>query len=165
MYLHQCIIGEKVKIVQRICVNGKGLIKIGTGSQLGVYPSPGFSRGEFYLEARGIHAEITIGNNVFINNNCIIIADKSSVHIGNNTLIGPNFVCFDSNFHSLDPNKRLSTDYSCKPVVIGSNVFIGEGVKILRGVCIGDNSVLAAGSIVVKSIPANTIFPSGEVLK
>ena len=138
-------------------MNGRGEFEIGERTCLGVYPSPGFDRGEFYLEARHSSACIKIGKDVIFNNNCIIIADKSSIVIGDHTLIGPNFICFDSSFHSLNPKKRLSGSYSCKSVNIGNNVFIGEGVKILKGVVIGDNSVVAAGVVVNFDVPANSI--------
>jgi maltose O-acetyltransferase len=152
-----CKIGASTKIVQQLYVVGRGKISIGEGSQLGIYPSPGFERGEFYLEARNETAEIRIGNNVYINNNCIMIADKSFIEIGDHTMIGPNFVCFDSNFHSLDPKQRMASNYKCKPVVIGENVFVGEGVKILRGVTVGCNSVLAAGLVLNFDVPPNVI--------
>lgn len=79
-------------------------------------------------------------------------------------MIGPNFICFDSNFHSLHPAKRLSSDYQCKPVNIGRNVFIGANVIILQGVSIGDNSVIGAGSIISQDIPANVIVKAGQGL-
>ncbi|MGU5558853.1 DapH/DapD/GlmU-related protein [Aeromonas caviae] len=87
----------------------------------------------------------------------MIIADKTTISIGDNTLIGPNFTCFDSNFHSLHPDKRLSCDYSCKPVRIGENVFIGANVTVLLGVSIGDNSVIGAGAIITSDVPDNVI--------
>lgn len=70
-------------------------------------------------------------------------------------MIGPNFICFDSNFHSLRPDKRMSSDYSCKPVIIGRNVFIGANVTILQGMTIGDNSVICAGAVIDQCIPPN----------
>lgn len=140
-------VGKGVRICQRITIQGKGRIEIGDGSCLGVYSSPGFKRGEFYLEARHPEARIIIGKEVYINNSAVIIADKSSINIGDHCLIGPNLFCVDSNFHLLDPAKRLSQDYTCKPVTIGKNVFSGEGVKILRGIQIPDNTILAPGEI------------------
>lgn len=147
-----------VKVVQRITIQGWGAIEIGEGAQLGVYPSPGFKRGEFYLEARNAKARIVIGKNVMINNDCTIIADKSTIEIGDNTLIGPSFLCIDSNFHPLDPTQRLTSNYSCQSVKIGKNVFIGARVTVLKGVSIGDNTVIAAGSVVVKDVPSGVIF-------
>ena len=158
LHIHNTKMGKGVKIVQGITTQGQGTIKIGNQSRMGVYPSPGFKRGEFYIEARDSTAKIFIGNNVFINNNCTIIADKSIIEIGDNTLIGPDFFCVDSDFHALDPTQRLTDNYNCKPVKIGRNVFIGARVVILKGVCIGDNTIIAAGSVVVKDVPSDIIF-------
>lgn len=146
-----------VKVVQSLRIDGKGTFILNDGCVLGVYPSPNFYHGELYLEARDNSAKIEIGQHVYINNNAVIIADKTSISIGDNTLIGPNFTCFDSNFHPLDPAKRLSGDYRCSPVKIGRNVFIGINVTVLQGVSIGDNSVISAGAIITEDVPENVI--------
>lgn len=145
-------------MVQSLSLQGRGKIVLGDSCSLGVYPSPNLYHGECYIEARNPEAEVIIGERVFINNNATIIADKSSIQIGDDTLIGPNFTCFDSNFHPIQPEKRLSKEYSSKPVSIGSNVFIGANVTVLKGVSIGDNSVISAGSVIENNVPANTIF-------
>lgn len=66
-----------IKVVQRITTHGRGAIEIGECAQLGVYPSSGFKRGEFYLEARNSKARIIIGENVIINNYCTIMQIKA----------------------------------------------------------------------------------------
>lgn len=141
-------IGKGVRVNQRVTVVGRGKIFIGDGVHLGVYPSPGFKRGEFYIEARSPDALVVIEDSVMINNNAILIADKSSITVGARTLIGPNFMCVDSDFHPLDPTNRLSSEYTCSPVVIEPNVFIGEGVKVLKGGHIPKDQVVGAGQIV-----------------
>jgi maltose O-acetyltransferase len=141
-------IGKGVRVNQRVTVMGRGRIHIGDGVHLGVYPSPGFKRGEFYIEARSADAQVIIEQNVLINNGAIFIADRTSITVGARTLIGPNFVCFDSDFHPLDPENRLSTDYTCSPVVIEPNAFIGEGVKVLKGGRIARDQVVGAGQVV-----------------
>ncbi|MBC7488664.1 MAG: transferase [Glaciimonas sp.] len=165
--LHNMKAAKGVKIVQRISAQGRGTIEVGKESQLGVYPSPGFKRGEFYLEARNATAQILIGENVFINNDCVIIADKSIIEIGDYTLIGPSFFCVDSDFHPLDPTQRLTTNYNCQSVKIGRNVFIGARVTILKGVNIGDDAVIAAGSMVIKDVPSGVVFAGnpGKVVR
>lgn len=155
----------KVLVVQSLNLQGQGKINLNDGCMLGVYPSPNFNHGEFYLEARNSTSQINIGKRVYINNNAIIIADKSIITIGDDTLIGPNFICFDSNFHSLHPAKRLSSDYRCKPVTIGRNVFIGANVTILQGVIIGDNSVIGAGAVISQNVPENVIVKAGYGLE
>ena len=148
------------KVIQSLYCAGKGKIILGQGVNLGVYPSPGLKYGEMYLEARNSAAEIKIGNRVFINNNAVIIADKSKIEIGDDTLIGPNFTCFDSDFHSLHPEQRMGGNYNCKEVVIGRNVFIGANVTILKGSIIGHNSVIGAGTVISGVIPDNVIVSS-----
>ena len=137
--------------------NGAGKIEIGHRVVIGVINSPYFLSGYNYLEARSTEAEILIHDGVQINNNFVCIADQTKVCIGENTLIGFNVQIYDSNFHDLDPNKRLNLDPNPKPVIIGKNVFVGSNVTILKGVCIGDNSVIGSGSVVSNSIPSNSL--------
>lgn len=136
---------------------GNGKITI-NGANLGVLRSPSYFSSYIYLDTRSKDSKIFIGEDVWINNNAFICADKTSIIIEKNCLIGINFSCVDSDFHGLPANKRLSHDYECKPVIIEKNVFIGNNVSILKGVTIGENSVVANGAIVTKSFPANVII-------
>ena len=63
----------------------------------------------------------------------------------------------DSNGHDLHPEKRICGSPKTKKVSIGRNVFIGNNVTILKGVAIGDKTVIANGSIVTKSMPPDVI--------
>jgi len=103
--------------------------------------------------------EIIIGNNTGISGASICAA--KSVKIGDNCLIGANVTISDFDFHSLNPvGRRYNTSkeaIGCKPVVIEDNVWLGLNVIVLKGVTIGKNSVIAAGSIVTKSIPSNCV--------
>lgn len=161
----QYLLFWKGSCFQSLNIQGKGKLILNDDCVLGVYPSPNLYHGECYLEARHDSAEINIGKRVYINNNAVIIADKTSITIGDDTLIGPNFTCFDSNFHSLHPEKRLSSDYRCKLVTIGRNVFIGANVTILQGVTIGDNSVIGAGAVITSDVPADVIVKAGYGLE
>lgn len=106
---------------------------------------------------------ITVGSNCLINMNCTI-SDTGKITIGDNTLIGPDVKIYTAT-HSKKAEERIVDDNNggtyiktkSVPVVIGSNVWIGGGVIILPGVTIGDNTVIGAGSVVTKSIPANVI--------
>ena len=162
--MHNIKSAKGAKIIQRITAQGRGGIEIGAGTQLGVYLSPGFKRGEFYIEARNATAQIILGENVFINNNRTIIADRSSVEIGNRTLIGPNFFCVDSDFYPLDPTQRLTSNYNYRSVRIGRNVFIGANVTILKGIHMEDDAVIAAGSVVVRDVPDGVVV-AGNLCK
>lgn len=136
---------------------GNGLITI-EGANLGVWRSPYYFSSYIYLDARSKDSQIYIGKNVWVNNNAFICADKTSIRINDNCLIGANFSCVDSDFHSLEPDKRFCSDYVCKPVVLERNIFIGNNVSILKGVTIGENSVIANSSVVTKNFPANVII-------
>ncbi len=96
---------------------------------------------------------INIGRNVFINRNGIIVS-KAEVSIGEYTAIGPNIVIYD---HDHDYKNTEYGQYACSPVKIGNHVWIGANCAVLRGVTIGDNVVIAAGSIINKDIPSDSI--------
>ncbi len=98
---------------------------------------------------------IHIGNNAFANYN-VTILDVSPVHIGNNVLIAPH-VLITTVGHPLSPKARLKGLCTHKPIVIEDNVWIGGHVTILPGVRIGKNSVVAAGAVVNKDVPANVV--------
>lgn len=98
---------------------------------------------------------IVIGNNVYINFDCIIL-DCAEVTIGDNVLLGPNIGIYAAN-HSLDAEERINGGCCGKPVHVGNNVWLGGDVKILPGVSVGDNTIIGTGSIVTKDIPAGVI--------
>ena len=103
-------------------------------------------------------ASIVLGTRVGISGGSICAVQ--SVEIGADTLLGANVTIADTDFHSINPHYRRTTDYSrigVAPVKIGSRVFIGTNAIVLKGVTIGDNTIIGAGSVVTKSIPANVI--------
>ncbi|GAA1800662.1 sugar O-acetyltransferase [Agromyces neolithicus] len=96
---------------------------------------------------------ITLGKRIFINSGCRF-QDQGGVIIGDDCLIGHNTVLATLN-HDLAPSRRA--DMHPAPIVIGRNVWIGANVTVLAGVTIGDNSVVAAASVVTKDVPENSI--------
>lgn len=96
---------------------------------------------------------ITIGKNVFINFDCIFLA-LGGITIEDDVLIGPK-VSLITESHSLDPQQR--NGLIVKPIHIKKNAWIGASATILAGVTIGENSVVAAGAVVSKDVPDNTI--------
>jgi|SaaInl8_200m_RNA_FD_contig_111_169589_length_9493_multi_4_in_0_out_0_5 acetyltransferase-like isoleucine patch superfamily enzyme len=136
---------------------GEGTIMFGKNVNLGVKPSPHLYSGYGYIDARKLNSKIFIGDNVWINNNFMITSEGEGIEIGARTLIGLNVEISDSDFHDLHPDKRIGGVPKKSKVVISENVFIGSNVKILKGVTIGKNSVLANSSVVIKSIPENVI--------
>lgn len=107
------------------------------------------------------NASLKIGDNVGISQSAIICHYK--VIIKNHVKIGGGCCIYDTDFHSLNPIDRMNPVDDIKnrknaKVEINDNVFIGAHSVILKGVTIGENSIIAAGSIVSKSIPSNEIW-------
>jgi len=96
---------------------------------------------------------ISIGKNVFINHGCSFL-DLGGITIEDNVLIGPKVNLITEN-HPTDPTQRKSLLLSS--IHIRSNAWIGAGATILPGVTIGENAIVAAGAVVNKDIPANTV--------
>ncbi len=96
---------------------------------------------------------LTVGKDVFINSGCRF-QDQGGITLGDGALIGHNAVLATLN-HGFMPEDR-STTYPA-PIVIGKNVWIGANATVLPGVIIGDNAIIAAGAVVAKDVPENTI--------
>lgn len=89
------------------------------------------------------------------------VVARGRVEIGKNTFVGGGCRIYDNDFHSLDPAIRVhgaDDDVRVKPVRIGSECFIGGYSIILKGVSIGDRSVVGAGSVVTRNIPPDEIW-------
>lgn len=104
--------------------------------------------------------------NLKIGNNCgfsgTVIGCFKKIIIEDNVRCGANTLIIDSNWHSDDPRSGIP-----KPIHIESNVWLGVNVTVLKGVHIGTNSVIGAGSVVTRNIPANVIAAGNpcEVIK
>lgn len=96
---------------------------------------------------------IQIGKNVFINHACSFL-DMGGITIEDDVLIGPKVNLITEN-HPVEPaNRKVLV---VKPIVIKRNAWISAGATILPGVTVGENSVVAAGAVVAKDVPANTV--------
>ena len=113
------------------------------GENFGLFPP-------FYTDfGKNIH----IGNQVFINADCKF-QDQGGIYIDDGALIGHGVVLATLN-HDMDPEKRQQLHPA--PLHIGKRVWVGANATILPGVTIGDNSVVAAGAVVTKDVPADTV--------
>ena len=141
------LIDENVRIslTSPFFISKKGSVRIKDGSQL--------SNG-FICDAYG--GNVLIGENTFIGPN-VIIYGHGYVTIGDNCLVAMGCKIIAANHtYALGTNINMQKNIF-KPIVIGNDVWIGADTKVLAGVIIGDGCVVAAGSVVTKSIPANTI--------
>src|SRR5688572_16677050 len=102
---------------------------------------------------------IKLGKGVYFNFNCIVL-DVTEVRIGDNVLFGPAVQIYTAS-HPMDAEERRSGLESGKPVVIGSDVWIGGGAIVCPGVTIGSKSVIGAGAVVTKDVPAG-VFAAGN---
>ncbi|MGL5298895.1 MAG: sugar O-acetyltransferase, partial [Plesiomonas sp.] len=96
-----------------------------------------------------------LGHHVYANFNLTLV-DDTHIYIGDHVMIGPN-VTLATAGHPIDPEYRKRLAQFNLPVRIGNNVWIGAGCVVLPGVTIGENSVIGAGSIVTRDIPANVV--------
>lgn len=96
---------------------------------------------------------IEVGKNVFVNNACTFM-DRGGITLEDDVKIGPRANLITEN-HDLDPAKRRTL--ISKKIVVKRNVWIGAAATILPGVTIGENAVVAAGAVVTKDVPPDTI--------
>ena len=159
------------KIGTKVCVNGK--IKIyGMGkliidnnvtinSDIKFAPIGGQSGCSFLIKN---NAEIYIHEGAGLSN--VAICAFAGVEIGKDVFIGGDCKIYDTDFHSLQKKHRLSNpdlDINSKKIHIMDGAFIGGGSIILKGVTIGENSVIGAGSVVSKDIPPNQIWAGNPI--
>lgn len=132
------------------------VIRIGGGCQF---------RSAFFANPLGINRPCLISaigkqSRVLIGSGCgfsgTVIAAVDSIQIGNRVLCGANTTITDTDSHTLNPQRRLDEGETA-PVVIEDNVWLGLNVLVLKGVTIGRDSVIGAGSIVTRSIPPGVV--------
>lgn len=98
---------------------------------------------------------VHFGKGVYANFNLTLV-DDTHIYVGDYTMLGPNVVLATAGHPILPELRPLAYQYNM-PVHIGKNCWLGAGVIVLPGVTIGDNTVIGAGSIVTKDIPANVV--------
>lgn len=111
------------------------------------------------------NAKLQIGKGVFFNNYCSINC-LDNIEIGDDTIFGEGVRLYDHN-HLIHKNETLSIEkekYTKKPIKIGKNCWIGSNTIILKGVTIGDNSIIGAGCVIHQSVPSNTIMKNNQNL-
>lgn len=151
-------IGQKFIVIGKVPIIGNGKISIGDNfsmtSGYGVNAVSCNSQGAFHVAENAI---LSIGDNVGMNSTRIRV--NKSVTIGNHVKFGADVLVIDTDSHPLDYLARRNTSDGTKSaaIVIEDDVWIGARSIILKGVTIGPRSVIGAGSIVTKDIPADCI--------
>ncbi len=142
---------------QPVLFLGPGRIALGSNVEFGWPTSAGFYSGYCHVEAYTPESVIEIGDGAQLNNGAVVKSAGAGIRIGPRALIGSQVWIYDSDFHELDPRHRHDGSPATAPVDLGENVFIGDRVLILKGVTIGKDSVVGAGSVVTTSIPEGVI--------
>jgi len=149
-------IGLRTRFYVPVRSGGRGFLLIGSGNAFGYGPAPRLGSGEILLQPRACDAQVVIGNRNAFSNNVSLVA-MGKIVVGDGCLVGDQVAIYDCDFHEINPCGRNRSVGPIKPVIIGSNVWLGSRVIVLKGVTIGDNSIIAAASVVTKSMPANCI--------
>jgi maltose O-acetyltransferase len=159
----QVLIAGKLWINVPFRCDGYGQVQLGPRVSIGYPGAPILGDGMVRLQARAKHVVIEVGAGTYLSNNVQVISE-SRISIGSRCLIGDGVLIIDSDFHDLSAAARnasapltSSSITLTAPVIIEDNVFIGSRVIILKGVTIGKDSVIGAGSVVVRSIPPGVI--------
>lgn len=98
---------------------------------------------------------IILAENVFINHNCVML-DGAYIRIGKNTLIGPNCQFYTPQ-HPMDVVERRKPQETAYPITIGEDCWLGGSVVVCPGVTIGNRCIVAAGSVVTKDVPDDSL--------
>lgn len=157
--MHGVALGENVQIPGKVFWKiGGGKISLGRdfyfSSGEGVNPIAGNTQGAVYIEDG---ARLTIGAHVGMSSTRLWVHD--SVTIGDNVKIGACVLITDTDAHPMDYMARRTTNEGTKsaPIVIEDDVWIGAHSVVLKGVTIGARSIIGAGSVVTRSIPADCV--------
>ncbi len=141
-------IGSEIELAGPVIIKNAGTIEIGNQVIMDAnWHKP------IYISLSSPEAKLTIENNAFINYGAEISLMKE-VFIGANSLISIDCLIYDTDWHSLD---GLDHDIPAEPTRIGRGVWLGARVIVLKGVTIGDNTVVAANSLVTKDLPDHVL--------
>jgi acetyltransferase-like isoleucine patch superfamily enzyme len=154
LFRSQCTsVGSGVVIDSLPGISGHGKIILGDGVQLS-----GASAFAFFNRWND-SPELIVGDHTFIGNGCIFVIG-SSIRIGRHCLFAGGVRMADYDGHPTDAMRRRtepSPPEAIMPIVIGDDVWIGADSRILKGVTIGDRSIVGAGAIVTKSVPSDVV--------
>lgn len=162
LLLAGCRYGRGLRVTGplRVSVHPEGRLRIGDNVTINAgwrHNPVGSSQFVTIWVSRG--AELVIGDNVGMSHAEIVCT--SGIRIGRGCKIGGGCCLYDSNFHSILSSQRAAAGnpgVESAPVILGDHVFLGAHCIVLKGVSIGDNSVIGAGSVVAKAIENNQVW-------
>jgi acetyltransferase-like isoleucine patch superfamily enzyme len=145
------------RLAAPVLLAGAGTIRFESEVELGWEWGPGFHQGYGYIEARGGESVVSFGEGTHVNNGVAIVSEGPGIAIGRRCLIGPGVHIYDSDFHPIAAHERGVAAPRTAQVRVGDDVFIGTAAIVLKGVSIGEGSVIGAGSVVFADVPAGAI--------
>lgn len=152
--IYKLCYGKKLKLNGLPSFSDKASLRVRKNSKIILNKRSYFDRGTLLRLTE--NAKFTIGKNSGFNSYCVITC-RDSITIGDNVMFGPFVTIHDHDHVYKTEGQMKASGYVTKPIVIEDNVWIGGNVVILKGVTIGSGSVIAAGTIVNKDVPPNTI--------
>ena len=148
----------RARIVQPTVLHGAGRLVLGEGCEFGFARSPGFASGVGYIDCRHPDGVVSIGARTVMNNDFAIVSESpQGVTVGADCLFGVGVRVLDTDGHHLAAEGRRESKAATAPVVIEDDVWLGDGVVVLKGVTIGRGSVVASNAVVTRSVPPDTI--------
>lgn len=154
----------KIRFGRKVCFSGIPAFV----THMQIYVQSGeVKTGRRFVVKQGVYmaalhgGKISIGDNVSINRNCMLVC-HNSISIADNCAIGPNVVFYDHD-HKFGEN-GIEPGFKTAPIVIEKNCWIGAGVTILRGTHIGEGTIIGAGSVVSGEIPPHSLVTSNRGL-
>ena len=146
-------LGEKIFFKKLPIIKNRGIMIIGDNVTFDSFPDGEYCKTRVITNYKS--SKIFIGNKAILRGTTIWASTE--ILIGDNFISAPYVLILDNDAHGIEPAKRSNQYAKAAPIKIGNNVWIGYRAMVLKGVTIGDNSVIAAGAIVTKDIPANSV--------
>lgn len=148
-------VGPGLRIERIPYIRGAGRVRIGEGVYLSGKIGIGFSS-----SSAGVTPCLSVGDHSFIGHDCTFNL-RHEIRIGDHCLLAGGITVQDHDGHPLDPVRRRAgepaPEESVAPVIIHDGAWVGRRSLILKGVTVGENAVIGAGSVVVSDVPANSI--------
>lgn len=162
--LKQLRYGGRLSVARGTTLPADLLVRVSKGSSVSIGKDVHFRSGVIINTSDcGV---VSIGDRVFFNDRCCLNS-REEINIGDDSIIGQGVLFYDHDHDYRLGSLQKKDHYRTDSVSIGKRVWIGSNAVILRGVSIGDNSIVGAGCVVRESIPENTLFfmPGEYVMK